>query len=208
MIKKHWTPGYILDRTILKLNEIKHPNSPWWTKDAIQIMDKILKKTDNVLEFGSGRSSIWLANRCNHVTTVEHDKSWAEKVKNLAERRGVSITMIVPEIRSDIWNEDEKESSLYVEHQSIKEKKFDVIIVDGLFRGSCAKSALELLSENGVILVDNVNWYLPSNSRSPTSVASLSPPKNADWQYFFEQTNMWRSVLTTNGVTDTAIYFR
>ena len=208
MIKKHWTPRYILDRAILKLNEVKQPNSPWWTKEAVQIMDRILKRTDNVLEFGSGRSTIWLANRCNQITAVEHDKLWAEKVRNLAEGQGVSINMIVPEIRSDIWNEYEKESTLYVEHLSIKEKKFDVIIVDGLFRGSCAKSALELLSANGVILVDNVNWYLPSDSRSPTSVASLSPPKNADWQYFVEQTKLWRSVLTTNGVTDTALYFK
>jgi predicted O-methyltransferase YrrM len=207
MTKKHWTPRYILDRAILKLYEVSHPNSPWWTKEVIQIMDRVLKKSDNVLEFGSGRSSIWLANRCNHVTTVEHDIIWAEKVKNLARERGVQITVIVPEIRSNIWSEDNQESGLYAEHQNVRGNKFDVIVIDGLFRGSCAKSALELLSPNGVILVDNVNWYLPSDSRSPTSIPGIGAPITSEWQYFYEQTISWRRILTTNGITDSAIYF-
>jgi hypothetical protein len=49
---------------------------PWMSPEEIQALLSAVKPHFHVLEFGSGRSSFWLAKHVARVTTVEHDANW------------------------------------------------------------------------------------------------------------------------------------
>ena len=53
---------------------------------------------------------------------------------------------------------------------------FDYIIVDGLFRGEALVRSLPKLRPGGVLVFDNVNWFLPSDSRTPHSRTAADGP--------------------------------
>ena len=58
----------------------KNAHKPWLTPDAIEALEALLKKTDVGLEYGSGRSTKFFAERLNHLTSVEHHEGWFEQV--------------------------------------------------------------------------------------------------------------------------------
>jgi predicted O-methyltransferase YrrM len=89
----------------------------------------------------------------------------------------------------------------------IQDSSLDFVLIDGLFRGLCAEHAIRCVKPSGMIIIDNVNWYLPSDSRSPGSVKRNAKPAS-DWTDFYEATHTWRRIWTNSGVTDTAIYFK
>jgi len=43
-------------------------------------------------------------------------------------------------------------------------KKFDIIIIDGKYRYECSKNAVKCMSEGGLIILDNSDWF-PKTAR-------------------------------------------
>jgi hypothetical protein len=56
-------------------------------------------------------------------------------------------------------------------------------------------------------LIDNVNWFLPSDTHSPTSVKT-EDQMTKEWKEVYDAIKDYRSIWTSNGVTDTAFYFK
>lgn len=54
---------------------------PWMQPEEIAAFESLLDPMMHVLEFGSGRSTFWLAERVAKVTTIEHNVRWLERVK-------------------------------------------------------------------------------------------------------------------------------
>lgn len=115
---------------------------PWFTYSAIDFLKERLNSNLNVLEFGSGNSTLFLAKKVKKVTALEHDDGWfqnilAKKTSNI-EIKFVSAGRAKDYLQPLVENE-----------------KFDVIIIDGLFRNECIKASLKNLSEVGVIILDD-----------------------------------------------------
>ena len=87
---RHWTPRYIKNRLAAFCYEKTHPGQPWLTRTANEILDCYLKKTDIGLELGSGRSTLWIAKRIAHLTSVEENDLWAAKVLNMLTQAGLT----------------------------------------------------------------------------------------------------------------------
>lgn len=76
---------------------------PWLTCGSIMAIEGMLKPEHNVLELGSGGSTIFWSERCNSVRTYELDKGWMEKVKvKLPEPS--NVTMICGEPKALVRN--------------------------------------------------------------------------------------------------------
>ena len=45
-MKKHWTPGYIFNRTKNYFFEKYNQHLPWLTPDSIELLNNLIKKTD------------------------------------------------------------------------------------------------------------------------------------------------------------------
>lgn len=72
-------------------------------KSVLDFMEHVLKQkvAPVVLEFGSGWSSAWFAERCDKLVTIETDPKWARLVKDDLNQSGFdNWQMIIGEIPS------------------------------------------------------------------------------------------------------------
>ena len=195
----HWTPRYIFDRIQLALYEKQNPNQPWLTRDAISILKSFLKKSDSGLEWGSGRSTVWFAARVQYLVSVEDNPEWYQTVTGKLKDLNLDNT--------DYHLLAEQDSYVGIVSK-FQNNSLDFALVDGSHRDRCAVSVVEKIKFGGVVIVDNVNWYLPSNTYSPASRTFETGPASDEWQRFSDLVKDWRVIWTSNGVTDTAFFIK
>jgi hypothetical protein len=140
---------------------------PWWPYSAAKTIEDFLydKVSPKVFEWGSGASTIWLANRADQVVSIEHDQEWAVKMHALLVARGIDNTKIIhvpapqtasPVVRSNKAGYELLDFANYVDAIDGFEQ-FDLIVIDGRARLDCLKKAKLHLKEGGMILLDNSN---------------------------------------------------
>lgn len=204
---RHWTPRYLRDRSRQALYQRAHPDAPWLTPEAIQLLDSMLRPDDIGTEFGSGRSTVWLARRCARLTSVEHDEAWHAKVLDTLACEG--ITNVDCQCHPADEPEATGDRSAYARvAASFGPESIDFALVDGRYRDHVTLFLLPRIRIGGVLIVDNANRYLPSMTKSP---ASLRPPTVAAttvWGQAADVLAGWRRIWTSNGVWDTAIFVK
>lgn len=205
---KHWTPGYIGARLNQMIYEKLHPDLPWLTRDAIDRLASLIRKEHVGLEFGSGRSTAWFADRCRFLTSVEHNRVWYQKVSGqLRQQHLNNVEYLLLEEDADAG--DETTSSDYVKVICrFPEQSLDFVLVDGIYRANCACESVTRVRPGGILILDNANWYVPCQTRSPASRSLADGPLTPQWERFMEMVKDWKCVWTSNSVTDTAIYLK
>lgn len=201
--KRFWTPRYIRDRLALEALQRRSPHLPWLTREAIALLEEMLRPTDACFEWGSGRSTVWIAPRVAEVFSVEDDRGWCQRVNSALDEQGIGSAAV--HLASSEPDYDPS-SSDYV--QAISEfgpETLDVVIVDGKHRSHCALAALPKIAPGGVLLVDNAERYLDHKTHSPHSRYGRGP-LDARWAEFEVLTAGWRKIWTTNGVSDTGLW--
>lgn len=203
----NYTPRYILNRTKLLLYYLKHPDRPWLTEQTNSILDTLPTRKDVGLEWGSGRSTLWFAQRIKHLTSVEHDEAWYKAVSSKLKAANISnVNYLLCKLEEGY---ERREESSYVQVvNTFGKESLDFVLVDGEHRDVCAVMVLEKIRPGGIIVVDNVNWYLPCDSISPNSRSKNSLPASKEWTRFLDRVKDWCSIWTSNGVCDTAIWFK
>ena len=206
MFKAHWNRRYIADRSKEFIFRKLNPQYPWLTQGAIAFLKLWLSKTDAGLEFGSGRSTVWLADRTKSLISIEDNKEWFDKMSLRVKELDIKNV----DYRFCKTNAEEKPSdSDYCKPLAeFPDANFDYILVDGTYRDYIALNALPKLRTGGLMIVDNANWFLPHETFSPTSIGTGNPPLNAAWKEFYAKVSGWREIWTSNGVTDTAIFIK
>lgn len=118
---------------------------PWYTYPAIEYLNGLDFSQQRVFEYGSGNSSAYWAKKTKSVYSVEHDKEWYSKVKGeLSENQAIELC--------------ETEES-YLSAIDRVPGKVDVIVIDGKYRDECAKLVKEHISDDGIVILDNSDWY-------------------------------------------------
>ena len=117
---------------------------PWITYPAIEFLGKRINSEMSVFEFGCGNSTLWFASRVKKVISVEHDKTWYEKIAPIVPEN-VTLTHIPLEYGG----------AYAKEITSYKNNKFDIIVIDGRDRVNCAVNSLQSIKKTGVIIWDN-----------------------------------------------------
>jgi len=127
---------------------------PLLTYGAIGFMDAYLTDSSTVLEFGSGGSTIWLAARVKHLVSIEDDKRWAELIPRFENTQLQLVTC------GGDWYDDSPDfsySRAVSDKASAFPRVYDAIIVDGKARTDCAREAINLLSNHGFIVLDDLH---------------------------------------------------
>lgn len=114
---------------------------PWYTYPAIEYILQIDFSQKRIFEYGAGYSTVFWEKRAAEVISVENNQDWVEKVKRM--------------VSSHIIHAAEQES--YVRSITLY-GSFDVVVIDGRFRNSCAPYAIKALRDGGMIIVDNSEW--------------------------------------------------
>jgi hypothetical protein len=126
---------------------------PWLTYGAIMALEQIEMSNFEVLEFGSGGSTLFFARRCLHVYSHETNSEWAEQVREaVVDRNNV---MVECDHLSDIEFEIQRSGLMYdlvlVDHKDDIHRHTD--------RLPLAMAAVPRLKVGGWLVVDNYNAF-------------------------------------------------
>lgn len=204
---KHWTPGYIAARLKEIAYQRRNREMPWLTEGANQFLQTYLRPSDVGLEFGSGRSTLWFAARVGKLVSVEHDRDWYGRVsESLAQKKLLNVDYRC--LEGDVNDARVMEAEIQAIANQFEAGHFDFVLIDGVCRDICAREAIRIIRPGGLLIIDNVNRHLPSDSVSPNSRSFEMGPDGALWTEIAQAVKPWRYHWTSSGVTDTAIYFR
>ncbi len=204
---RHWTPRYIQARARQVLYQRANPDAPWLTPEASRLLDLMLRPSDIGAEFGSGRSTLWLARRCAHLISIEHDQAWHATVLGALALEGIT------HVDYQCYPPDEPETngdrSAYAQAaQFLPAEGIDFALIDGIYRDYATLFLLPKIRLGGILVIDNVNRYLPSSTVSPGSLTASATPVTAAWEQAAAVLSGWRKIWTTNGIWDTAIFIK
>lgn len=151
------------------------PDEPWWTRKAIEWMDAHLTKDMNVLEWGAGASTSWLAARCGRLTSIEHNPEYARLVGAALKEAGMDPDRYSVTFRP-----------LGVGYHQYVDGEYDAAIIDGRMRVNCCERAMELLKSGGMLLLDNAERKEYAKARTLLSTWPVIETENGIWH-----TNIW-----------------
>ena len=215
---KHWNIKFIVNRLRVIWYEKRNPYMPWLTKDMNKILDSWLSPDDKGIEWGSGRSTTWFADRVAHIVSVEHDPAWAAKVDVMLKDKGLvnkvdyydSPIMIDGKYIDATTSYGELADSYVNVVRKCNDESLDFALVDGVERDRCALSCVDKIKPGGIIIVDNIQWYLP-NKISSTALCCRTDDDGfatGTWEEFWSIVKNWRCIWTTDGVSDTALWVK
>ena len=179
---------------------------------ATRILDEWLEPTHVGIEWGSGRSTRWFAERVGRLVSVEHHAGWHAAVSaQLAEGDVTNVDYrLVPcepeRVETPEWIATMFASDYVRVVDDFGPRSLDFALVDGMYRSACALAVIPKLRSGALLVVDNANWFLPSPSRAPTSRGLGDSPLSPTWGEFADAVAGWERTWTENGVADTAIW--
>ena len=125
---------------------------PWYTYPCIDFLKNRDFTASNILEFGSGQSTLFWSKRARSVISFEADNKWYNKIKSKSPE---NVKMTLVESNCDASLIKFIENSI----QGSSCFPFDVIVIDGLNRSLIIENAPKWLSKSGMIICDNSEGF-------------------------------------------------
>lgn len=128
---------------------------PWIVPGAFSFLEASFKPDWKVFEWGAGGSTVWFAQNCAEVASVEVDPNWKDRVEKVLDEKdleGKATVIHVPVV--------EYESNYFDRILIFPDGYFDLVYVDGdrASRNACVDVSLHKIKPGGWLLVDNTNW--------------------------------------------------
>lgn len=159
---------------------------PWLTFPAIDLLQRSVKRSDRVFEYGGGGSTLFWADHAGEVVTVEHDPTWfAALEEQMATEQKINWKGIhVPAEPTIISSGDPAEPQVYASADPDSKGKnykayvqvidgypdahFDVVLIDGRARAACLYHAVVKLKSGGLLVLDNAErtYYTANNHKA------------------------------------------
>lgn len=161
-----------------------NPDKPWLCEGTIEFCKNNLNSSMLVLEFGSGRSTAWFAQKVNKLISIEYDTNWYEIVKKQLESKNITNVNLRLITLDHDSSEPEKDSyeicpKYIAALDEFEDNTFDFIIIDGHYRTNCTRKSISKLKPGGYLLVDDINLW--------NSLDALTIP--VDWSVANQSSN-------------------
>lgn len=143
------------------VRKIEPPFKPLLCSKSIEFFDAIVSPDMTVFEFGSGASTLWLAQRARHVISVEHDEEWFREVKRALREHA---------LHADVWLITDLEeypraildlpAAMYGPWINVFVPWINVVFVDGFdrTRNECIAHSMGKITPGGWLVVDDSQW--------------------------------------------------
>ena len=142
------------------------PHQPWFTYTAISWLNSILTSEMKIFEYGSGFSTLYYLPKVKEVVSIEHDKNWYRTLKTMIQDTGYkcNLQLVLPQKakkvpysgKSFTSQADGKYYERYVKAiDAFPNNYFDLVVVDGRSRPSCALYALKKIKKSGYLILDD-----------------------------------------------------
>ncbi len=162
MLGKHLlSPNYVYHRSRAALYHRREgDNCPNLALGAVDFLRGWLRPTDTMLEYGSGGSTRWFAQRVGRLVSVEDSKFWYTKVKaELSGFTNVEYHLFDEPIDSavgELGASNAKAGWPYVNFiKSGPPEYFDVVLNDGWARHRIAIESIVRLKRGGILVFDD-----------------------------------------------------
>lgn len=119
---------------------------PWLTYAFIDFIKPRLHRDMIMFEYGCGNSTLWFASLVKHIDSVEHEEGWFQEISSKVPS---NVQIYFKSL----------ETNEYEQSVMLTPYFYDLILVDGRKRLECVQCAVQKLSDNGVIIVDNSECY-------------------------------------------------
>lgn len=123
----------------------RRPIRPWWPVRVIPIIEEFIRPDQDVIEFGSGSSTIWLAQRARTVCSMEENEEWAQRTKSRLSEHGLDNATVHHATAEKYWVGPPGAA------------KFDLAIIDGGWRWKCVDHILPRMKPGGIVYLDNAD---------------------------------------------------
>lgn len=129
------------------------PIRPWIVPSAIGFLEAAIKPSWSVLEFGSGRSTLWFARRASSVVSLEHDRAWYEFVRTRLENSASTNCELR---RVDL-------ETFPVHASRLPDESMDLVFIDCLEhllteRIDCLRASIGKVRPGGLIVLDDSDY--------------------------------------------------
>ena len=118
---------------------------PWITYPSMEFLEQINFRDKDVFEYGSGSSTLWWAKRSRSVYAIDRDASWIRRIE--------------PDLPDNAMIRHCPNETRYADEILKTGNLYDVIVIDGSVRYPCAERSIGKLTNNGIIILDNAEWY-------------------------------------------------
>lgn len=197
-LRKMFSPRWVASKLAATAHSLRNPDDPWLVRDAVAALDEWLEPHHKVLEWGSGVSTPWLAERAGSVTSIEHDPEWHRKALVALGQKSLKNAEVRLAVEADYVRQAD----------SFPDGAFDLILNDGLLRGRALSASLSKLKPGGLLVCNHVNYFLPSDSATPHSRSRADGPEESVDPDAFVELQRWKVKWMSDGVIDTAFFWK
>ena len=119
-----------MDLVRVRMFELRNPAAPWLASEAVGLLSQLLRPIDHGLEFGSGRSTVWFAERTAGLTSVETNARWFACVERELQRRALRQRVNYRLIAADEMNVGDPYRAAYLAvAEDCSESSLDYVLV-------------------------------------------------------------------------------
>ncbi|NNJ11426.1 hypothetical protein EKD04_013895 [Chloroflexales bacterium ZM16-3] len=185
---------------------------PWLVFAAIDYLNTIDMRSWQIFEYGSGSSTLYWLRRAAHVTSIEHDAPWYERVRALLPPGAkLDYALVSPEpcLRPEL-DLDPADPHAYIsanypgegltykryvsQIDAFADGSLDLVLIDGRARASCLARAAPKVRPGGMLILDNSEraYYTQRNAAALSSYQPLVFAGAVPLVPVFSQTTIYR----------------
>lgn len=122
----------------------KYPRLPWIPFEAAAALEAWLSPDHRAWEIGAGFSTIWLGQRVGHLTSIEADQQWCDRLSRIIADENITNVDLVYEWRGEVM-------------ARIEADELDLLYIDGGPRDLCLLEGYKKVRSGGLIYCDNTD---------------------------------------------------
>lgn len=110
-------------------------DEPCMSKQCKEFIEHFIPKygINNILEFGSGGSTIWFSKLIKgNITSIEHDRNFFQRLRNIIKKKNIGSR-----ISLNISPDEE----IYAKYIKFLEREYDLVFIDGIKRIECMEES-------------------------------------------------------------------
>ena len=214
----HWTPRYLRYRIPAALRARLRPREPSLTPRAVSRLASMLGADDVGVEWGSGNTTRWLAQRTRHLTSYETDPAYYERVAaslEAAQITNVDYRLIAHDFEGETDEQAMHRNAFVRAAYDFPNGSLDYALIDSAPRGCLCYGVAPKLRRGGLLILDNANWFLPPPPEvrpgAPGSVDAVPGTPGSSlahhecWPAFARLVNNWEAHWSSDGLQMTLI---
>lgn len=135
------------------------PYLPFFNTEAIEFLESILQPQFEIFEYGSGGSTIFLAEHVKRVVSVEDSMPFYAEVKRVLDSFNLKNVEIIFIESAGILGGKALDNYIHA-IDAYPNKSFDIVVCDGTdnSRGQLARIAKPKVKPGGWLVVDDLGW--------------------------------------------------